>query len=96
MLGCQCHSRVHQKQRNAHFFSEELPLIGMDWVSKILASDVPMLYDGVVISHILEKFSMLSTRYTFKIRLFDTQYIPIERQLLRKEYDSLLSRSIQE
>ena len=42
-----------------------------------------MLYDGVI-SHILEKFSMLSTRYTFKIRVFDTQYIPIERQLLRK------------
>ena len=40
MLGCQCHSRVHQKQRNAHFFSEELPLIGMDWVSKIRASEV--------------------------------------------------------
>ena len=54
-----------------------------------------MLYDGVI-SHILEKFSMLSTRYTFKIRVFDTQYIPIERQLLRKEYDFLLSRSIQE
>lgn len=54
-----------------------------------------MLYDGVI-SHILDDFSILFRRYTFKIRVFDTQYIPIERQLLRKEYDFLLSRSIQE